>query len=82
MKEFLFKTNNSLAPTLMRVALGVIILVHGVTKLGSGFTPFEQFITAYLQLPMVVAYATVFIETAGAIMLIAGVATRQTPWSC
>ncbi|MEM7484326.1 MAG: DoxX family protein [Bacteroidota bacterium] len=76
MKELIFKTNDNIASTILRVALGVIILIHGSTKLGSGFELFEQFITGYMQLPAIVAYATVFIETAGSLMLILGVATR------
>lgn len=76
MKDLLFKTNDNVASPILRIVLGIIILIHGATKLGDGFQPFEQFITGYMQLPAIVAYATVFIETAGALMLILGVATR------
>ncbi|WP_299530193.1 DoxX family protein [Ulvibacterium sp.] len=76
MKDKLFNTNDNLASTILRIALGSIVLIHGSTKLGDGFAPFEQFITGYLELPALAAYATVFIETASSLMLILGVAAR------
>ncbi|MBP2831095.1 DoxX family protein [Aquimarina sp. U1-2] len=76
MKDLLFKTNENLASSIPRIALGIVILIHGSTKQGSGFAEFEGFITGYMQLSAIVAYATVFIETAGALMLILGAATR------
>ncbi|WP_299364048.1 DoxX family protein [Winogradskyella sp.] len=76
MKNLFFKTDNNLASPVLRIPLGIVILVHGVTKLGSGFEPFEQFIVDYMELPSIVAYVTVFIETASALMLILGFATR------
>ena len=76
MKNLVFNTDNNWASPILRVALGIIILIHGATKLGSGFIGFEDFITGYMGLPAIVAYATVFIETAGSLMLILGFATR------
>ncbi|WP_422083655.1 DoxX family protein [Ulvibacterium sp.] len=76
MKKLLFNTDNNPASSIMRVALGIIIITHGTSKLGSGFPEFNDFITGYMGLPVIVAYATVFIETASAAMLILGFATR------
>lgn len=76
MKNLLFNTDDNWASPILRVALGIIILIHGSTKLGSGFSEFEGFITGYIGLPAIVAYATVFIETVGSVMLILGFATR------
>lgn len=76
MKNLVFNTDNNWASLILRVALGIIILIHGTTKLGSGFADFEGFITEYMGLPAIVAYATAFIETGGSVMLILGFATR------
>lgn len=76
MKDILFNTNDNLASTILRIAVGVIVFIHGATKLGDGFESFEQFIIGYMQLPPIVVYATVFIETLSSLMLILGFATR------
>ncbi len=67
---------NRYAATVLRVALGVMALAHGLLKV-IVFTPagtvgfFES-----LGLPAFLAYATIGIEVAGGLALIAGVYTR------
>ena len=76
MKHLLFKTDENSASFILRMTIGIIVLIHGIPKLGAGFTPFVQYITDYLQLPAILAYATIFIEIIGSVMLIIGFATR------
>ncbi|NND90609.1 MAG: DoxX family protein [Granulosicoccus sp.] len=67
---------NGYAATVLRVALGVMALAHGLLKV-IVFTPagtvgfFES-----LGLPAILAYATIGIEVVGGLALIAGVYTR------
>ncbi|MBV6647483.1 MAG: DoxX family protein [Cyclobacteriaceae bacterium] len=76
MKYLIFKTDNNLAPTILRVVLGLVILIHGFGKLGEGFETFMGYLTGYLGLPAILGYLTIIIETLGSLLLILGVATR------
>lgn len=76
MKKQLLNTDNNYASLILRIALGVIIIVHGLDKLGSGFQPFMGYFTGILNMPAPLGWLTIFIETAGCLMLIAGFATR------
>lgn len=72
-------TDLKLAPyaaLLLRVALGVMALAHGLLKIFV-FTPAGTVgFFASLGLPAVLAYATIAIEVIGGAALIAGLATR------
>ncbi len=76
MKNLIFKTNDNLASTVLRITLGLVIFLHGIGKLGGGFGTFLDYLTGYLNLPAILAYLTVLIETLGSLLLIFGVATR------
>jgi putative oxidoreductase len=76
MKNIIFKIDNNWASLILRITLGAIIFVHGYDKLGSGFEGFMGYFTGVLKMPAVLGWLTVFIETAGCIMLIVGFATR------
>ena len=75
MIKTLLKTDDNLASTFLRVVLGVLVLLHGVGKLGSGFETFMGYM-AYLELPAFLGYLTILIEILGSLLLIFGVATR------
>ncbi len=76
MKNLIFKTDDNIAPTLLRITLGLVIFLHGVDKLGGGFETFSSYLTGYLNLPPILAYITLFMETVGSLLLILGVLTR------
>ncbi len=76
MTKQLLNTDNNYSSLILRIALGLIIIVHGLDKLGDGFQPFMGYFTGVLNMPAVLGWLTVFIETAGCLMLIAGFATR------
>jgi putative oxidoreductase len=67
----------ALAAALLRVALGVMFLAHSVVlKLMTfGLAGTAQFFVG-LGLPAWLAYATIFAETIGGVMLVLGIATR------
>ncbi|MEM7549286.1 MAG: DoxX family protein [Bacteroidota bacterium] len=76
MKNLIFKTDDNLASTILRVVIGLVILIHGVGKLGEGFDTFMGYLTGYLGLPAILGYLTVLIEILGSLLLILGAATR------
>ena len=55
----------------LRLALGVLVLLHGVAKLRGGLDPIEGMVTAQ-GLPGVLAYGALLGEVLGPLMLIAG----------
>lgn len=61
---------------LLRLALGGLILVHGLTKLLVFTLPGTVGFFASLGLPAIAAYATVALEVGGGIALIAGLFVR------
>jgi putative oxidoreductase len=75
------RTDDSVAPLIARLVLGVVMLPHGAQKLlgwfgGYGFEGTVGFLTGQVGLPWVVAVLVVLIESLGAIALIAGAAGR------
>ena len=76
MKNIIFKTDNNLASTTLRVVLGLVILIHGAGKLGEDFDTFMGYLTDYLELPAILGYLTVLIEILGSVLIILGTATR------
>lgn len=77
----LFKTTNSIAPTIIRVVLGFVLLGHGAQKLlgwygGYGFNATMGYFTESVGLPWIVGFMVIVIEFFGAISLILGFATR------
>lgn len=77
----LLATDESLAPAIARVVLGLVILPHGLQKTlglfgGYGFTGTMGFLTGAAGLPWIVALTVVLAESVGAAALIAGAASR------
>jgi len=73
-------TDRSIIQTLLRVALGVVMLPHGLQKTigwfgGYGFEGTMGFMTG-TGIPAILAFLAIAAESAGAAALIAGVTTR------
>ena len=69
------------APTIARLALGVVILPHGLQKLvgafgGAGFDGTIEHFTVGMGLPWIVAFAVIMFESVGALMLLLGLLSR------
>lgn len=73
-------TDRSLSPLLLRLALGIVILPHGLQKTagwfgGHGFSATMEGFTG-MGIPAVFAFLAIVAESAGAAALIAGFTTR------
>jgi len=84
MKKLLFATNDSYAPTILRLLLGTVLFAHGAQKLlgwfgGYGFEGTMGFFTGTAGLPWIVGFLVILIEFFGSLLLILGFATRV--WS-
>lgn len=78
---FLFKTNSSFGPLVARVALGAVMLPHGLQKVfglfgGYGFTATMNAFTDKMHIPVVFAFLAIAAEFAGALGLITGLLSR------
>lgn len=81
MKYKLFRTDSSYAPFIIRVFLGLVVLPHGAQKLfgwfgGYGFSGTMTFFTDTVNLPWIVGFLVIMLESIGALVLIAGAVTR------
>jgi putative oxidoreductase len=79
--QTLLQTESTWTPAIARVALGAVMLPHGLQKLlgwfgGNGFTNTMQWLTESMNVPWVFAFAAIVAETFGAVALLAGFATR------
>lgn len=79
--QSLFTTNNAYGPMLTRIALGIVLLAHGLQITmgwfgGSGFTNMMIYLTSTVGLPLIVALMVVLLQSFGALLLIAGIFTR------
>lgn len=77
----LVATGDSFAPTALRLALGVMILPHGLQKTigwfgGYGFKGTMGYLTGTVGAPWAFALLAILAESIGGLMLIAGVGTR------
>lgn len=84
MKKLLFTTNDSYAPTILRLLLGTVLFAHGAQKLlgwfgGYGFEGTMGFFTGTVGLPWIVGFLVIVIEFFGSLSLLLGFATRL--WS-
>ena len=84
MKKLLFATNDSYAPTILRLLLGTVLFGHGAQKMlgwfgGYGFEGTMGFFTGAAGLPWIVGFLVILIEFFGSLLLILGFATRL--WS-
>jgi putative oxidoreductase len=77
----LFQTDLSIAPTILRIVLGVAMFPHGAQKLlgwfgGYGYAGTMQFFTQNMKIPAVFAALAILAEFFGSLGLIFGVGTR------
>lgn len=77
----LIRTNDSVVPTLLRLALGTVMFAHGAQKAlgwfgGYGYEASMGFLTQGVGLPGIVAFAVIVIEFVGAAALIVGAGGR------
>ncbi|HUG09868.1 MAG TPA: DoxX family protein [Opitutaceae bacterium] len=77
----LFKTDNSTAPLIARLALGLVMFPHGAQKAlgwfgGYGYDGTMGYFTGTLGIPALFAFLVIAAEFAGAIGLITGFLTR------
>lgn len=80
MKWFL-TTENHITGLIIRLTLAVIILPHGLQLLlgwfgGNGFTSSMNFFTSTVGLPWIIAFLVIALQSAGAILILAGLAAR------
>lgn len=81
MKRNLLATDNSYTWTILRIALGVVILAHGLQKVfgwfgGFGWDASMNYFTGHVGLPSIFAAFIILIESLGAFLLIIGFAGR------
>lgn len=74
-------TGDSFAPTALRLALGFMILPHGLQKTlgwfgGYGFKGTMGYLTGQVGAPWIFALLAILAESVGGLMLIAGFGTR------
>lgn len=74
-------TGDSLAPAVLRLTLGLMILPHGLQKTlgwfgGYGFNGTMGFLTGTVGAPWIFAFLAIMAESVGGLMLLAGLGTR------
>ena len=79
--KFLLKTNNSFAPTLARLTLGVVMFPHGAQKVlgwfgGYGFSGTMNFFTQQMHIPAAFALLAIAAEFLGSLALVTGFLSR------
>jgi len=79
--QLLFKTNNSFAPLLGRLTLGIVMFVHGAQLAlgwfgGYGYSATMGFFTQQMHIPALFAFLAIAAEFAGSIGLIVGALSR------
>jgi putative oxidoreductase len=79
--QLLFKTNDSTAPLIARLMLGLVMFPHGAQKMlgwfgGYGFTGTMNFFTGTMHIPAVFVFVAILAEFAGSLGLIAGLFSR------
>lgn len=68
---------SSLAPLVLRIAIGVVMAYHGVNKLRGGIDGVEEMFTMMdVPAPGVTAPLVAIIEVVGGVALVVGIATR------
>jgi putative oxidoreductase len=77
----LCKTDNSCAPFIARLTLGVVMFPHGAQKMlgwfgGYGFSGTMNFFTGSMHIPAVFAFLAILAEFAGSLGLITGLLSR------
>lgn len=77
----LFKTNNELAPLVLRLFLAIVIFPHGAQKVlgwfgGHGFSATMSWFTEKMYIPAPLAFLAILAEFGGSIALFFGLLTR------
>jgi putative oxidoreductase len=77
----ILKTDDDVAGAIARLALGVMILPHGLQKTlgwfgGYGFSGTMGFFTDTMGIPWIFAFAAILAESVGGLMLILGLGAR------
>ena len=68
-------TQSDLGKLILRIALGLLVLLHGISKLRGGVGPIGEMLAAH-GLPAALAYGAFVGEVLGPLMLIAGFYAR------
>lgn len=81
MKRFFFTEKSDRAALIARLTLGLVVFPHGAQKLfgwfgGNGFSHTMNSFTTHMNLPWLIAFLVIIIESIGAICIVAGLATR------
>jgi putative oxidoreductase len=81
MYKSLLRTDNDIAPLVLRLALGIVIFPHGAQKVlgwfgGHGFAGTMNFFTETMGIPYILALLVIIAEFFGSLALIAGFLTR------
>jgi putative oxidoreductase len=79
--QLLFKTNNSSAPLVARLTLGIVMFPHGAQKMlgwfgGYGFNGTMNSFTGTMHIPAALAFLAILAEFAGSLGLIIGLLSR------
>ncbi len=79
--QLLFKTNDSFAPVIARLTLGIVMFPHGAQKVlgwfgGFGFSGTMNFFTQTMHIPAPLAFLAIAAEFAGSTGLILGCVSR------
>lgn len=77
----IFKTDNNISTTILRLTLGLIMFPHGAQKMlgwfgGPGFTATMTYFTDVMGIPGLFAFLAIITEFFGSLALIAGAMTR------
>jgi len=77
----LIATSDAIAPTILRITLGGVMLPHALQKTlglfgGAGLSGTMQVFTTQLHLPVLLGAGAIFLEQAGALALVLGLFTR------
>lgn len=80
-KKLIFQTRDGNDLLILRIGLAIVLMPHGAQKLlgwfgGYGFSATMNFLTETASLPWIIAFLVIFIESAGAILLLLGFLTR------
>lgn len=86
MFKAILRTDDSLAPLFIRLALGIVMFAHGAQKVlgwfgGLGFEKTIQVFTTQMNAPLSMVLLLMFIEFFGALGLIFGLLTRPSALS-
>jgi putative oxidoreductase len=81
MKKLLATDPRNWAALISRITLGIVVFPHGAQKLfgwygGYGFEGTMGYMTGHMNLPWIVGFLVIIIESIGALLLIAGFLTR------